>query len=369
MTGQTVSGEFGERILDDEGAVHAGAEIPDLSDEQLVEMYHWMRFGRRFDEKGVSLQRQGRMGTFSTLTGHEAALVGSEFAMDDGDWIAPYYRDHLATIAHGVPPENIYQYYMGHEDGNKIPEDVPVLPISIVVGSHLLHGVGVAWGSTLTDSDDAVVTTYFGDGATSEGDFHEALNFAGVFDTPNLFFCLNNQWAISTPSNRQTASETFAQKANAYGFDGIRVDGTDPLAVYSVTKRAAEQARTPDGDEPRPSLIEAVLYRVAAHNTADDPSNYRSDEAKERWEKRDPVGRFETFLQETGRIDDDRIEEIESDVEATVEAAVDAAEATVADPNEMFEYAYETPPIDVQRQNDYLQTLRSEYGDDALLED
>lgn len=363
---------FDNQVLDLDGGVIAPNQVPDLPDETFVEMYRWMRFARRFDERGVSLQRQGRMGTFSALTGHEAALVGSEAALADDDWLVPYYRDHAATMAHGLPPERILQYYMGHEAGSVVPEDVNVFPISITIAGHLPHAVGMAQAATYRGSDE-VFCCYFGDGATSEGIFHEALNFAGVFDTPTVFFCMNNQWAISTPVEKQTASATIAQKATAYGFDGVRVDGTDPLAVYNVTREAAARAR--DGDPTgghRSTLVEAVLYRVSAHNTTDDPSNY-SDEAdaaaRDRWHERDPIPRFETFLRDTGRLDDDRIAEIEAWIEDELERAVSAAEATEPEPDDLFEFAYADVPPHLREQRASLESLVYRYGDGAFSED
>ncbi|MFC7165192.1 pyruvate dehydrogenase (acetyl-transferring) E1 component subunit alpha [Halospeciosus flavus] len=365
--------EFDNQVLDADGNVVAPERVPDCSDEEFVEMYRWMKFARRFDERGVSLQRQGRMGTFSALTGHEAALVGSEAALADDDWLVPYYRDHAATMAHGLPPERILQYYMGHEAGSIVPEDVNVFPISITIGGHLPHAVGLAHAAKLRGTDE-VFCCYFGDGATSEGDFHEALNFAGVFDTPNVFFCMNNQWAISTPVEQQMATDTIAQKATAYGFEGVRVDGTDPLAVYNVTREAAARAREDDpaDGERRPTLVEAVLYRVGAHNTTDDPSNYHreTDAADlERWRDHDPLPRFETFLRESGRLDDERVAAIDEWVEEELERAVDAAEATTPDPDELFEFAYADQPSRVREQQAELAALRERYGDDALLED
>jgi pyruvate dehydrogenase E1 component alpha subunit len=214
---------------------------------------------------------------------------------------------------------------------------------------------------------DEVFMCYFGDGATSEGDFHEGLNFAGVFDTPTVFFCNNNQWAISVPREKQTRSETIAQKAAAYGFDGVQVDGMDPLATYQVATEAVERAR--NGETPRPTLVEAVQYRFGAHTTADDPSVYREDEEVERWKAKDPIPRLETFLRDRGVLDDDRVAEITDSVEDEVAAAITTAEGYERPTVEaMFEHVYAGMPQRLEQQLEYLQRLQETHGDDALLE-
>ena len=357
---------FENQVLDLDGQPITTEAVPDLSDSTFREMYRQMRFIRRFDERGVSLQRQGRMGTFSATTGHEGALIGSEAALEASDWIIPYYRDHAATIAHGLPPENILQYYMGHEAGNRVPDDVNVFPISITIGGHLPHATGAAMASKFKGEEQAILC-YFGDGATSEGDFHEAMNFAGVFDAPVVFFCLNNQWAISTPVEEQTRSKTIAVKANAYGFDGIRVDGTDPLAVYKATREAVKAAKHGNNEGRRPTLIEAVLYRVAAHNTTDDPSNYQTSSKIESWRARDPIDRFETFLRETGRLDDEMISSIEETIEREIADAIDVAESTEAVPEDLFEYAHAEASPEMRDQQAVVAELRDRLGDKAFL--
>jgi pyruvate dehydrogenase E1 component alpha subunit len=353
------------RVLDEDG--QPVGEVPDLSDERLLGMYRDMVTARHLDERAVSLQRQGRIGTYAPLAGQEGSQIGSTYALEDEDWILYQYREHGAVVVRGLSWQYL-AYWMGHEVGNEAIADVNVFPLNITIGDHVPHAVGMAWASKLKGERTAFLC-HFGDGATSEGDFHEGMNFAGVFDTPTVFFCNNNQWAISVPREEQTASDTIAQKAQAYGFDGVQVDGMDPLAVYEVTRDAVRKARDPAEGERRPTLIEAVQYRFGAHTTADDPSAYRDEAEVERWRERDPIPRLEQFLRDTGRLDDEAVDAAEEAAADDVADIIERAEAYEPDPDDMFAHAYETLPPGLQAQREEFARLRERHGDDAFLRD
>ena len=356
------------QILDEEGHPVDGAVIPDLDDDTFRAMYRDMKLARRFDERAVSLQRQGRMGTFPPLSGQEAAQVGSAHALAERDWVFPSYREHAVQLIRGLTLRQILLYWMGHEDGNEVPADLNLFTVAVPIATQIPHATGAAWASKLNGEDRAFVV-YFGDGATSEGDFHEGLNFGGVFDVPVVYFCNNNQWAISTPSDRQTACVSLAAKAQAYGFEGVQVDGMDPLAVYRVTEEALAKARNPDEDQRRPTLVEAVQYRYGAHTTADDPSVYRDEEEVEEWRTRDPIPRLETFLRETGRVDDETVASIENEIEERLDAAIEAAESAIRPhPDEMFDHTYADLPDRLHDQRETLRHIRDTYGDEEILE-
>ena len=355
------------RVIDEDGEVVG--DVPDLDEDELVEMYRYMKLARHFDGRAVSLQRQGRMGTYPPLSGQEGAQIGSAFALAEDDWMVPSYREHGAALVRGVPLKKTLLYWMGHEAGNEFPEGTNVFPVAVPIASQVPHATGGAWAKKLRGEDD-VFMCYFGDGATSEGDFHEGLNFAGVFDTPTVFWCNNNQWAISVPRERQTASATLAQKAEAYGIDGVQVDGMDPLAVYSVAKAAIEKARNPDEGQLRPTLVEAVQYRFGAHTTADDPTVYRDDEEVQKWKAKDPIPRLEAYLRNEEILDDERVAEIEESVKAQVADAIDDAESVPRpEPREMFEHAYAEMPAELVAQYEEFAAVREKHGDEAFLED
>ena len=356
------------RVLGPDGTPLPDATVPDLSDERFRAIYRDLVVTRRFDERAVSLQRQGRIGTYAPCAGQEGSAVGSTHALADRDLISYQYREHGAVVARDLLTAYL-PYWMGHESGTEAIADGNVFPLNIGIAAHLPHAVGAAWAFDYRD-EDRVAAAHFGDGATSEGDFHEAMNFAGVFDTPTLFCCHNNGWAISVPESRQTASDTFAGKATAYGFEGVRVDGMDPLASYAVTREAAERARggkeSSDGNDPRPVLIEFVEYRFGAHTTADDPTAYRDPDDVDPWRALDPLDRMEAFLRETDRIDDAGVAAIREEADDVVADAIDVAESVEAEPSDMFDHAYDELPPELRRQREELLAAVDEHGEGAF---
>src|SRR6184192_3921889 len=284
-------------ILDSEGHLDPALE-PKLSPDELRALYRAMILGRRLDERMVRLQRQGRLGTFAPIKGQEASQLGSVSTLRRTDWMVPSFRETAAMLLRGWPIEKLLLLFAGYLEGGQPDESQNDLPITVPVATQLPHAVGLAYAAQYR-GDDAVVMAYFGDGATSEGDFHEAMNFAGVWHVPVVFVCQNNQWAISVPIKKQTHSRTLAQKASAYGFPGIQVDGNDVLAVYAASREAVDRARAGDG----PTLIECVTYRLGVHTTADDPTKYRTDEEVKFWEQKDPLTRFRAYLEKKKLLD------------------------------------------------------------------
>jgi pyruvate dehydrogenase E1 component alpha subunit len=348
-------------ILNESGELDTDLE-PDISEEILLKLHRSMVLGRKFDERLLNLQRQGRIGTFPPIRGQEAAHLGTVAVLELSDWFVPAFRETAAEIWRGRSLESVIIYYNGFAEGAAIPPDRNDLPVSVPVGSQILHAVGLAWAAKYRQTD-RVAMAFFGDGATSQGDFHEGLNFAGVFQVPAIFICQNNQWAISIPRTKQTRSKTIAQKALAYGIPGIQVDGNDILAAYAAAKEAVDRARSGGG----PTLIECVTYRLTMHTTADDPKRYRTDEEVEQWKKRDPIARFQKYLLDKGLLSDEKIDAIESAVLEEIQAAVDNAEnqmKTMGDPMHMFEYAYAemSPPLKEQ-QADFARELAENRGE------
>jgi len=338
-------------ILDAEGNLDSALD-PGLPGAELKRLYRAMLLARRLDERMVRLQRQGRTGTFAPIKGQEASQLGSVAVLRPTDWMVPSFRETASMIWRGWPIEKLLLFFAGHLEGGQPAPDQRDLPITIPVSTQLPHAVGLAYAAQYRD-DDVVVMAYFGDGATSEGDFHEALNFAGVWHVPVVFVCQNNQWAISVPLKKQTNSKTIAQKALAYGLPGIQVDGNDVLAVYAASREAVERARAGEG----PTLIECVTYRLGVHTTADDPTKYRTAEEVAEWERKDPLTRFAAYLKKKRLLE----EGLEAQVDAEIAAAIARFEATApADPLVMFDHVYAELPPELKAQRETLaETLRS----------
>lgn len=356
MPRRTVHQAVTERleILAPDGTVDESL-MPELGREQVEAMYRQMVFGRELDAKAIRLQRQGRMGTWASLRGQEAVQVGAAAAMHDDDWLIPAFREHVAMIERGVPGHLLLAYWAGDERGSAFPDGVRVFPVPVPVGSQFPHGAGVGMSLAMR-GEHAVAVTFIGDGATSEGDFHEGLNFAGVFKAKTVFIVQNNQWAISVPLSRQTASETIAQRAWGYGFPGIQVDGNDVFAVYAACEEAFERARGGGG----PTLIEAVTYRLGDHTTADDASRYRSEDEVASWLERDPIPRLRRFMEARGWWDPSREEALERESRERVEAMVAEMQALEPQPPEaIFEFMYAEMPWNLREQ---LADLRREVG-------
>jgi pyruvate dehydrogenase E1 component alpha subunit len=330
------------QILNEQGQLDEKlGKLPDgrpvLADEEVSELYQFMIKCRTLDEIAFKLQRSGRMGTYPQNKGQEAAAIGSGYAAKRGvDYLVPCYRENAALFMHGLPMHYVLLHWMGDERGNQVPPGVCQTPLCIPIGTQMLHATGMAWAFKMR-KEARVAITYFGDGATSEGDFHEAMNFASVFQVPCVFFCQNNHWAISVPRETQMASETVAQKALAYGMPSIMVDGNDLFAVYKASHEAIERARAGGG----PSFIEAVTYRLADHTTADDARRYRDAKEVEAWQGKDPVIRLRLYLEGKGLWDSQKQLNLEEEARVMTAEVVRAAE-TIEKPTtaDIFDFTF-----------------------------
>jgi pyruvate dehydrogenase E1 component alpha subunit len=324
-------------VLDERGNVDE-ALMPSLSEAEIRRVYEALVLARIFDERALTLQREGRLGTYPSILGQEAAQVGSALALSPADWVFPSFRETGVHLTLGFPMMQLFQYWAGDERGQKAPDHLNIFPICVSVGSHIPHAVGVAMAARFR-RDPVAAVAYFGDGATSKGDFHEGFNMAGVFRLPVVFICQNNQWAISVPLKAQTAAASLAQKAVAYGFDGVQVDGNDVFAVYRATAEALDKARNGGG----PSFIECLTYRMADHTTADDAARYRSPDEVASWRDRDPILRLERYMAQQGLWNEEYGKDAKSRATAAVDEAVRAMEAVPPpDVSEMFEHACAT---------------------------
>ena len=340
------------QLLDDEGNLHEVEGYPlDLKDEDFRNLYRYMVLARRVDKQAINLQRQGQLGVYASLLGQEAAQVGGAYALAEQDWVFPSYREMGAALVRNVDPGSILHLFRGTWLSNHDPMETHFGLLSIPIGTQALHAAGFAMGAKF-DGKDIVVMSYFGDGATSEGDPHEAMNFAAVYDAPCIFFVQNNQYAISVPLSKQTKAPTIAHKAVGYGMPGFRCDGNDVLATYAVSKMAVDRARRGEG----PSLIEAMTYRMEAHTTADDPTRYRTPEELAEWKARDPIARFETFLEKEGLLDEDFQAEIDEEAKGyAARMREEIYDAPHGDPMELFEHVYVDPPPSYVEQKAMLQ--------------
>jgi len=350
------------QILDEDGVVDTKLE-PELPPEKLLQMYRWMSLGREADQRMLKLQRQGRVGTFGPCTGQEAISVGAAMAMGKDDWFVGSFRELAGRLVRGEPLSNPYLFHNGFEEGNLLPADhnKRLLPINIIVGSQCLHAAGVGYAMKYR-REKAAVVAFMGDGATSEGDFHEGLNFAAVWLAPVVFISQNNQWAISIPREKQTSSRTLAQKGIAYEIPCLQIDGNDALAVYKAVRDALEKAYAGEG----PSFIEAITYRLMMHTTADDPTKYRPNEEVERWWQKEPLLRFRKYLTNKGLWDDAQQAALEQEIKAEVDAAVkDFESRNYFKPDAPFDHVFGTRHAHLEDQRRQFLAKLAEEANDA----
>ena len=342
------------QILDEHGHLDPELAANTLTDDDVLGIYELMVISREFDETAFKLQRSGRMGTFPQNKGQEAVALGAAKALRRGvDYIVGYYRENPALFLHGLPMHQVLLHWMGDERGNAIPKKLAMSPICVAIGAQTLHAVGMAWAFKLRKENRAVLC-FFGDGATSTGDFHEAMNFASIFKVPAVFCCVNNGWAISTSCTKQTGAQTFAQKSLAYGMPTTQVDGNDVFATYKVTRDAVACALAGDG----PSFIEAITYRLGDHTTADDARRYRDPVELEAAVDRDPLHRTRKYLESVGRWDQSRQETLDQRARVIAHEVAEAAMSIEKpEPDDLFRYTFESLPDELVRQ---MQTMRTD---------
>lgn len=332
--------EGGLRRVIGDGESLPDGEVEGLGPDDLLALYRNLVLLRTYDERSVVYHRQGRIGTYAIFWNHEAMQAGAVFALEERDWVFPAYRESAIGLLRGMPVSTVLSWWRGHPAGWWNPNEFNVASICVPIATQIPHAVGFAWGSALK-GEDRVALTLFGDGATSEGSFHEGATFAGVMKAPVVLFCSNNQWAISTPLSAQTAAPTLADKAIGYGIPGVRVDGGDVLAVYEATREAVARARAGDG----PTFIEAVTYRAAPHATADDPSIYIDEARVEEERENECVGRYERYLRRLGVLADEQVETTRAEALERMRAGIAEAETEPpADISLVFEHAYAAPP-------------------------
>jgi pyruvate dehydrogenase E1 component alpha subunit len=358
------------QIIGPDGAYDTAAvDALDLESDDLVEIYRSMVTARALEQRGLTLQRQGRLHFWMEARGLEASHVGSAAALDAEDWLQTEWRQYGAHIHRGRSLEDILLFWLrGYEEWESDdPDEAPAherrLPYIVAVGTQVPQAVGLMWGRKLQGKSEAGLVG-FGDGGASKGDVHAGMIFAGVFEIPIVFLLLNNQWAISVPVERQLAAESYTERAPGYGFDGILVDGDDPLAVYQATREAIQRAK----HDNEPTLVEALTYRRAAHSSSDDPSRYRDEAEVEAWEARDPIDRFETFLEDRGlwtEAEGERIRaEADDRVKTAAESAIEIAEEQT--PREAFDEVFANPPDFIDEQWREFQSYYDRHGDEGF---
>jgi len=331
------------QIVDEDGG-YDPERVPDLPEEDLVDLFRWMVLQQVVDVRMVKLQRRGEMGTYASGRGQEASIVGCAYALHEADWLFPYGREAAAMLIQGMPLRDLLLYWRGVEDAN-MQKEHRTFPPAIAIGTHIPLGVGYAWGMRLA-GEDAIAALYHGDGHPSTGEYQSGINFASVVDAPVLFYCQNNGYSISASFEQQTRAKTVAQKGVAWGLDGIRVDGNDVLAIYDAVTTARENVRAGN-----PTIVESVTYRLDAHTTNDDPSLYREDEEVDWWERREPLRRYREFLESEGLWDDVDEEAIREEMNQRFDEAKEAADAY--DPGgveEIFRHLYDETPPELERQ-------------------
>ncbi len=325
------------QIMDEKGNVDEPLFPKELSGDKLVEMLKLMLLTRNADEKAISLQRQGRTATYAPTLGEEAVNIGTAMAMRKNDLFIPAFRQHGVYFARGLPLHLFYMYWMGFEEGNIIPQNVLGFPMTVPIATQMPHATGLAFAQKYKKTGNAVIA-YVGDGGTSEGDFYESLNLAGVWKVPLVVIIQNNQWAISMPRSKQSAAQTLAQKAMAAGIDCIQVDGNDAISVYKATSDAIKNSGN------GPTLIESVTYRLGMHTTSDDPTKYRDEAEVAEWRAKDPILRMRAYLTKAGLWNDKMESDTNDEQRKTIDKEVEIAEAFKPDPKSMFQNLYSFIP-------------------------
>jgi len=345
------------QILDENGNCDE-KQIADITDDEIFKMYRLMILTRLWNDKALSLQRQGRLGTLGSVRGQEAANIGMAMPIQSGDWFVPAFREYGSLFTLGIPLRDQYMFWGGDERGARVPDNLRITNTCITVGAHLCHAVGIAMAAKIK-GEKSVVISSSGDGSTSQGDFHESLNFAAVYKAPVVFIIQNNHWAISLPVEKQTATSTLAEKAAAYAIDAARVDGNDVFAVYKTVKKFADRARK----DFKPALIELVTYRMGDHTTADDATRYRNNEIVAEWEKKDPIERLKKYLMNNKTWTEEKNKQLETECAQEVDLAVKEYEnSEPQQPINMFRFMYVDMPWHLNEQMKEVSELYQQGG-------